>query len=236
MLRWRGWIAAMGGLYTERMRTLLPVAFLFTMLPAGLASAQGLLPVEARALELKSQGRYRQARDLFLELLSGNTDSEDPRVAALAEYYATMASLLNARVGHDGATRQALLAVRSSPLARGNPILADRLDLQLQTLDLAEGRLSSALERTRNLGFLSEWWLVGPFPNERGTGFSRRFGPETEIDLDAAYEGSERQVRWHPLPIGTRPDGAVNLDAMVRPNDQVLCYAITSVDSDRSRD
>jgi len=93
------------------------------------------------------------------------------------------------------------------------------------------------------LGSLSGWWVIGPFDNERGGGFEREFGPETaqeaasregrlyRADPDAAYPGKVRQVSWRKIPFEPLC-GWVDLDALFRPNDETLAYALTHVESD----
>ena len=43
------------------------------------------------------------------------------------------------------------------------------------------------------------------FDNERGSGWARAFPPERELDLDAAYDGKKRPVRWRPCPVADPP-------------------------------
>ena len=53
----------------------------------------------------------------------------------------------------------------------------------------------------KQLGFINEWYLVGPFDNTEEKGFDVPFGPEqtlTQIDLEASYPDGkdEQQVSW----------------------------------------
>ncbi len=91
--------------------------FLLLVVSASWGAAQDLLPDEVHALDLKAQGRYREARDVFLELLAREAGERDARSAALAEFHATMATLLSERIANDGITRSALTAARDSGLA-----------------------------------------------------------------------------------------------------------------------
>ena len=59
--------------------------------------------------------------------------------------------------------------------------------------------------------YLESWWILGPFPNPDRVNITRKFPPESVIDLDAAYEGAGGLVKWQfsqartPFPSG-RPN------------------------------
>ncbi len=44
--------------------------------------------------------------------------------------------------------------------------------------------------------YLESWWIIGPFPNPDRVNITRKFPPESVIDLDAAYEGAGGLVQW----------------------------------------
>jgi len=94
---------------------------------------------------------------------------------------------------------------------------------------LAAGDVAGAESAVAPLGFISRFAVVGPFDNERGGGFSVAYPPESgPIDLAARYPGKGREVAWL---VPERPAflGRVDLDAMLRPNDEALAYAVTYV-------
>jgi tetratricopeptide (TPR) repeat protein/transglutaminase-like putative cysteine protease len=83
------------------------------------------------------------------------------------------------------------------------------------------------------LNFTTQWYVVGPFDNERGTGFGNEYDPETQpFDPKAHFKGKERQVAWRPVPVEHPFYGEVDLFAMLRPNLQTLAYAITYLHAD----
>jgi tetratricopeptide (TPR) repeat protein len=96
------------------------------------------------------------------------------------------------------------------------------------------------------LAFLSLWQVVGPFENERGGGFEAVYGPEDDQKEAAAagklflpdprksYPGKVRPVSFRKLP-GSPVAGKVDLDALFRPNDEALAYALTYVESDQDQ-
>lgn len=91
------------------------------------------------------------------------------------------------------------------------------------------GQVEKARGICRELGFVNNWMVIGPFQNERGGYFDVSYGPQTELDYDAAYDGKKRKVRWRMRPL-TPVLGEVNFDAMMRPNDEVLAYALAFVE------
>ncbi|MGH7279920.1 MAG: DUF3857 domain-containing protein [Polyangiaceae bacterium] len=91
------------------------------------------------------------------------------------------------------------------------------------------GDIDGAKARVAELGFVSQWLVVGPFDNEGKAGFARAFGPETETtppDLSHAYEGKERAVKWRAAP-NVFPFGWLDLGALVRPHENACAYAMT---------
>jgi tetratricopeptide (TPR) repeat protein len=98
-------------------------------------------------------------------------------------------------------------------------------------LELSLGNVEGCRAEIAPLGFVHRWWIAGPFDNERGGGFNVAYGPEKAIDLRASYRGKVRKVAWRFVDI--RPNfGMVDLDAMLRPNDEVLAYALTYIHSE----
>lgn len=85
------------------------------------------------------------------------------------------------------------------------------------------------------LGLLESWRIVGPFDNERGRGFETAYPPQTGLELAGRYDGKTREVFWRFLP---RPPlaGLVDLNALLRPNDEALAYALTFVRADKPVD
>lgn len=80
------------------------------------------------------------------------------------------------------------------------------------------------------LGLVTSWWVVGPFDNDGRGGFGRIFGPEGEqFDEAKRYPGKERDVAWRRFPEQLALEGLVPLDAVLRPDRQVVGYAHTWV-------
>jgi hypothetical protein len=47
-----------------------------------------------------------------------------------------------------------------------------------------------------HMGFLMDWYVIGPFDGMSMKGFRTTYPPEKEIDLKAEYQGQGRKVRW----------------------------------------
>lgn len=95
------------------------------------------------------------------------------------------------------------------------------------------GRFDLAAHEEAALGVVGAWFVVGPFDNERGTGFQRDHGPEAApFDPAATFEGKKNPVGWRPVPVTDLPRGEVALDALMRPNDQAVAYAVTYLHAD----
>ena len=103
------------------------------------------------------------------------------------------------------------------------------------TTAYSTGRLDTAKEIWKPLGFLHKWWVIGPFDNERGGGFSTTYGAEEDQRPDASisHQGKNRKVSWRKVPT-TPLTGWMDLDVLMYPRDQALAYALTFVHSERS--
>ena len=98
----------------------------------------------------------------------------------------------------------------------------------------ASGSTADADTHWSSLGLLGNWRIMGPFDNERGTGFLSAYAPEKGIDFDGEAEGKAREVRWLTLPRQTLA-GYVNFDEMLRPRDEALAYAVTFIEASAQR-
>ncbi len=196
-----------------------------------------LLAGEQEALAAKAAADYPAAADRFRELLAIAVARDgDAERAALAEYFALMAANLTTHAGTWAALDDALQAAAGAPLADRHPWLDDALRQLSVRVAIERGDVTEVTTRTAEAGFIDAFWLAGPFDNERGAGFSRQLPPEEDVDLEAQYEGKKRAVGWRPLPVPAPPGGHIDLDAMMRPNDQVLAYCATALMAEAERD
>lgn len=80
-----------------------------------------------------------------------------------------------------------------------------------------------------SLDYVTDWWVCGPFANERGQGFSDVLEPESKLDAHAAYTGKDGQLcSFRRLPV--KPvDGVVDLGALLRPKTEAVAFLITAL-------
>jgi hypothetical protein len=70
--------------------------------------------------------------------------------------------------------------------------------------DLDQGRAAAAgllalgvkVSVAEHMGFLMDWYLIGPFDAGGMKGFTTAYPPEKEIDLAAEYDGKKGKVKW----------------------------------------
>lgn len=183
---------------------------------------------EARALAVKARADYPAARVEYCRLLT-QTCAEpgpSPERAALAELCALMPLVLMQTDGADPAAIAAIEAARTSPLARSEPALAGRLGAMLLDLRLRVGGEIASL--AAELGVIDSFWVVGPFDNERGSGYGRSTEAERRFDPAATFDGKLRPVAWRRLPVAA-PGGLLDMAGLMRPEKQVFAYVATAV-------
>ena len=187
------------------------------------ARAQDLLPREREALRLHAAGDHRTAATALLQQAGEVAAAADGTAddCARVEAWAALAAEWIEGEGHD-AGMQALATLQQSPLARRNPLLADRL--AVAELHARTGHPTLHGSRLpQQLGLLRTFWLIGPFANERGAGYREQLPPERSFDLAAELPGKRRTVRWRQLP-ELAAAGVVSLDTLVHPSEQTLAY------------
>ena len=151
--------------------------------------------------------------------------------------------------GSTGAARDAALDALLSAAARlasANPPEARALYAKILDILPAGPRSVAVAQRLKALGadidlaavqgFVTNWWILGPFPNADGSAaFDIAYFPETEIALDKSYEVDGRALKWkfhHTDDI----NGVVNLLELIQPSGNMAAYAYAEVTSPAERD
>jgi hypothetical protein len=202
------------------------LATLALMVTASAQPPSPLARLEDEAWQKFMAGDLRGARDALIGASDGGG-------TAAGELHWTLAAAWTRTLGDWPRLVGALQA--AEPKCQ-DPALADRMRVLLLEGAQASGDVDGTLAATRRAGCLHDWWLIGPFDNERGAGFQRELPPEKGVRLDAEVEGKKRPVRWRRLPVRAAPGGRVDVDALVRPNDQVLCYFTTVLHARQATD
>ena len=99
-------------------------------------------------------------------------------------------------------------------------------------VERARGRTTKAIDILEPLGFVQDFWVTGGFDNEGKGGCDTDFGPESALDLKAAYPAKGREVGWKKLPTRAA-EGYVELSLAVRPTTEVVAYALTFLETDK---
>jgi HEAT repeat protein len=80
----------------------------------------------------------------------------------------------------------------------------------------------------REAGFVTHWWIVGPFPNLRDEMWDRAYQPEERVDLDMPVKAGGDALHWKPFRT-TDPEGIVDLERAVASRPEVGAYAYAEI-------
>ena len=97
------------------------------------------------------------------------------------------------------------------------------------TQGFEEGFGSIAARRFgKELGFVTDWMVIGPFDNANMAGHSAVYPPEKQVNLEASYPGKSGKVRWRKYH---SHGGYVDLTDTFKPKDWVTAYAYAVIES-----
>lgn len=96
----------------------------------------------------------------------------------------------------------------------------------------AQGVQASIVDQ---MGFVVDWWLLGPFDAPEYSGFDKVFPPEKKVDLAAKYDGQMGTIAWKRFH---NPDalGQLNLIDAVASTKEAVAYAYTELESPKDVD
>jgi cellulose synthase operon protein C len=101
------------------------------------------------------------------------------------------------------------------------------------------GDLDGAQKTARELGYVSDWLVVGPFDNEGKAGLETEQGPEGTFDKPIVpgqvYTGKERPVAYRAPFEGAFPYGWLDGSSLFRPDQNVCFFATTFLETERAR-
>lgn len=224
------------------MRHSIPGLTLAVLCAAGPAPAQGTAGAELEALGLKGEGRYQESFRKTTGLLESLFQAAElaPEQAARAEFLLALADNLARKLPDHAGFVTLLEGIRDRPSTRRRPVLRGWVDRYLAEHLLLAGRAADAAAIVDGLGFLRDYQVIGPLDNERGSGFRRRFPPERApgepLDLEAPLKGKKREVTYRRVQLLDVPLALLDLGARLRPNRQVLAYAVFTVATESARD
>ena len=85
--------------------------------------------------------------------------------------------------------------------------------------------LGQPVDLATHLGLITEWKVVGPFPNPKEKGMDMAYPPERAIDLNAEYEGKDGKIRWKDF-VTKEEYGIVSLSTAVTSKPPAVAYAL----------
>jgi len=96
-------------------------------------------------------------------------------------------------------------------------------------------QLGVAVDPARDAGFITDWWLIGPFPNPGDAMFKKGYAPEQKIDLQSPLEVEGKTYRWkkHHTP---QWNGVIDLEQAIAREDNVGAYAYIEITVDADQD
>ncbi len=116
-----------------------------------------------------------------------------------------------------------------------HPLVLAYLQWKRAQIAANTGDVDNEAEILRQLGFLTQWHLVGPFPNEGMSGYDTPFAPELSIDTAATVSGGRfDDLQWLPY----RSVGRVaylRLSSVIAPTTDAVTYLATVVESPRKQ-
>jgi type 1 glutamine amidotransferase/HEAT repeat protein len=96
--------------------------------------------------------------------------------------------------------------------------------------------LGAGIDLAALQGFVTDWWIIGPFPNAKGSAaYDIAYFPENEIALGKTYQVEGRALQWkfhHTDDLS----GVVDLLALIQPNEDMAAYAYAEVTAPAAQD
>lgn len=202
------------------------------------------LDVNALVGFVKNDKRAGRARRYALELVEGVTPGtsrqlyggwlNDPefRFEAVAQTIDDGSALAK-----KGSKEEALAEFRKAFTASRDP---------QQARDAAKGLLDLGVTVSvaEHMGFLMDWYIIGPFDGMNEGGFRTSYPPEKSVDLKAEYDGKKGKVRWKRYTAreaapGSRGKNHVLIDLQATEAlgqvDDAVAYAYTEITVPESR-
>ena len=96
-------------------------------------------------------------------------------------------------------------------------------------------KVEVTVDVVKQMGFVTHWFVLGPFDAPGKSGFSRTFPPETQVDLNATYAGqSGRRIGWNPAQTTDRL-GQINLIQAIASTREAVGYAYAELNSPKQQ-
>ncbi len=113
-----------------------------------------------------------------------------------------------------------------------------RLARDRDQIDSIAGQLKKAgieIDLTKHYGFVTRWFLIGPFDNTKGIGFNSIYPPEKGFEIKANYPGKgNTPVAWRDH-VTDKTLGLVDLNEAVGKLKGAVVYAYAAVSTESER-
>jgi hypothetical protein len=106
----------------------------------------------------------------------------------------------------------------------------DQLDLAFDELK----ELGEKPDLKARLGFISDWWVIGPFDHHQGIGFEAKYPPEDEIALEKKYTGTKGEVAWAQQQSAQR-HGVIDFNKFIGKLKGAAGYAYCEFESEKDQ-
>lgn len=107
-------------------------------------------------------------------------------------------------------------------------------DDQVKTIAKGLKGCGVTVDIKEHFGFLTEWHIIGPFDNREMKGFDVAYPPESEVSLDAEYEGQLGTVTWEPIQTDDEY-GIVDIAKLTEPHKGAIDYLVTDFVSETAQ-
>jgi hypothetical protein len=202
----------------------------------GLAILAALAPAPVTAVRPEGSKSRRDPENGVFQRLHAQERAELARRVGRPEAIAPLAALIRLEEhlppGHIDEDLRALVED-----ARTDPLVAAQAEYRLALGASRRGDPEGANRRYQALGLLSEFQVVGPFEAQGRGALMRVLPPETAEGRpghERRFPGKEREVAWRGASRVVR-EGALAFDALLRPDNDAVAYALTYLQSDRRR-
>lgn len=95
--------------------------------------------------------------------------------------------------------------------------------------------LGQEIDLNKHFGFITKWWIIGPFDNVGGKGYAQVFPPEATFDPKASYDGKTGPVLWQEHA-SNDPIGVIDFNKALVKASGVTAYAYAEFESPVERE
>ena len=215
-----------------------------------LAAMKGATPLGRNWLSGLANSIYRksgtsQTAELTKFLADSSQDGEARYIAFqwLTASNVTLRNELLTNMNQDSSPELRFLAIDEALKAKlENKQLSTLLDAarhpsQVVSIIAKLKEQGETIDQSKQLGFLSNWRLIGPFDNVGTVHFDKVFPVESDWvkgTIKDEYQGKAEIVKWKQETT-TAPDGVVDLAAVYAKEKGCIIYALAEFDSEKDQ-